>query len=120
MDLIAEPIRRTGRFTRTRPPAKYVSIDAIGFFQGDGPPQAVDVTFSKAVGASAASREWQTTQQVSYNRDGTVTITLTVDDVGELVRWALGFGEDAWISSPRSSVSNARKLLANITRLYQP
>ena len=49
MDLIAEPIKRVGSFTRTRPPAKYLSKDAIASLKGMAQ-QSVEVTFSKRVG----------------------------------------------------------------------
>ena len=118
MDLIERPIRRVGSFTRKLPPAKYLSSDTIGFFKGDGEPQTVDVTFSKGLAASATSREWQKAQTVRQNRDGTVTVSFIVDDVDEVVRWALGFGGDAWVSAPRSAVARARELVDQIRENY--
>jgi predicted DNA-binding transcriptional regulator YafY len=118
MDLIAGPIKRAGTFVRTPAPARYLSTDAIGFFKGDGPLQTIDVTFSKAVASAAASREWQTGQRVRHNDDGTATISLTVDDIGEVVRWALSYGDDAWISGPAAAVSKAKGLVARVQQRY--
>ena len=53
------------------------------------------------------------------NDDGTATISLTVDDVDEVVRWALGFGDEAWISSPSAVVMRAKETLARMRRRYE-
>ena len=118
MDLIDGPIRRKGTFKRATPPAKYLSTDTIGFFKGEGPEQTVDVTFSKALAPSAVSRIWQQAQTVRKNADGTVTIAFVVDDVDEVVRWALGYGDEAWVSAPPAVVARARDLLARVKKRY--
>ena len=118
MDLIERPIRRVGGFTRKAPPAKYLSGDTVGFFKGDGEPNTVDVTFSRALAASATSRKWQEAQTVRKNTDGTITISFIVDDVDEVVRWALGFGDEAWVSAPRAAVARTRELLGLIREHY--
>jgi predicted DNA-binding transcriptional regulator YafY len=119
MDLIVEPIRRCGTFKRAAAPAKYLS-DTVGFFKGDGPEQTVAVTLSAAVAASAISRRWQEAQRVRRNRDGTVTISFVVDDVDEVVRWALGYGDEAWISAPPAAVARARAIVAEMQERYSP
>jgi predicted DNA-binding transcriptional regulator YafY len=118
MDLIDGPIRRSGTFRRQAPPAKYLSTDTVGFFKGDGPEQTVDVTFSKALAPSAISRIWQQAQTVRKNADGTVTIAFVVDDVDEVVRWAFGYGDEAWVSAPPAVVARARDLLARVKKRY--
>ncbi|MEO6835698.1 MAG: WYL domain-containing protein [Candidatus Tumulicola sp.] len=118
MDLISGPIRRKGTFKREAAPAKYLSTDTIGFFKGDGPEQTVDVTFSNVLAPSAISRIWQQAQQVRKNGDGTVTIAFIVDDVDEVVRWALGYGDEAWVSAPPAVVARARALLARVKKRY--
>jgi predicted DNA-binding transcriptional regulator YafY len=118
MDVIAGPIKRAGTFTRTPAPARYLSTDAIGFFKGDGPLQTIDVTFSKAVASAAASREWQSGQRVRRNDDGTVTISLTVDDVDEVVRWALSYGDDAWITGPATAIAKAKGVVGRLSQRY--
>lgn len=119
MDLIDGRIRRVGTFVRKTPPAKYLSNDAIGFFKGDGEPQAVDVAFSKVLASAAASRKWQAAQKIRRNDDGSVTVSVTVDDADEVVRWALSFGDEAWITAPSMVVSRAKGTLARIRRRYR-
>jgi hypothetical protein len=118
MDLIEEPIRRAGSFACKRPPVKYLSKDAVGFFKGDGEPSNVDVTFSKQLGPSAASRKWQEAQSMRQDADGAVTISFVVDDVDEVIRWALGFGGEAWVSAPPGAVARARETVDRISLRY--
>jgi predicted DNA-binding transcriptional regulator YafY len=119
MDLIDGPIVRCGTFARVPPPDKYVSADTIGFFKGDGPATTVEITLSAAVAPSATSRVWQDAQRVRNNRDGTVTMAFSVDDVDEVVRWALGYGDEAWVSAPPSAVARARDVVAKMQRRYR-
>lgn len=118
MDLIQGTIRRIGTFARKAPPAKYISGDTIGFFKGDGQPQTVEATFSKALAASITSRRWQQAQKLRQNHDGTVTISLVVDDVDEVIRWTLGFGDQGWVSAPRTAVDRARNTAGQILACY--
>lgn len=118
MDLIGAPIRRCGTFKRVAPPAKYLSADTIGFFKGDGPERTVEVTLSKTVAPSATSRVWQEAQRVLKNSDGSVTIAFRVDDIDEVVRWAFGYGDEAWVDAPPAAVERARATLANMRRHY--
>jgi predicted DNA-binding transcriptional regulator YafY len=119
MDQIAGPIRRAGTFTRKAPPAKYASTDTIGWFKGDGEKQTVEVTFSKDLAPTAVSRQWQQAQTIRLNGDGTVTVALEVYDVDEVIRWALGFAEEAWITAPAAVVKRAEALLAKIRTRYR-
>lgn len=120
MDLMSQKMRRAGTFERKiTPPPKYLSSDTIGFFKGEGDAQTVDVMLSKELAPSATSRNWQAAQTVRKNRDGTVTVSFTVDDVDEVLRWALSFGDEAWIVAPPAAVSRARELAGRITKRYR-
>jgi predicted DNA-binding transcriptional regulator YafY len=118
MDQIAGPIVRAGTFARKAAPPKYASTDTIGWFKGDGEKQTVEVTFSKELAPAAASRQWQTAQTAVTNADGTVTISLQVYDVDEVIRWSLGFADEAWISAPPSTVRRAEETLKSIRSRY--
>jgi predicted DNA-binding transcriptional regulator YafY len=119
MDQITGPIRRAGTFVRKAPPAKYASTDTIGWFKGDGANQTVEVTFSKDMAPSAVSRRWQQAQTIRQNADATVTLSLDAYDVDEVIRWALGFGDEAWVSGPAAAVARAKELLAKIGDRYR-
>lgn len=118
MDLIEGKIRRVGSFTRKKPPAQYLASDTIGFIKRDGDRDRVEVTLSKEIAASAISRIWQQSQEVQKKRDGSAVITFTVGDVDEVIRWALGYGDLAWISGPPEAVARAREIAAAIERRY--
>jgi hypothetical protein len=47
-----------------------------------------------------------------------VTISLTVDDVDEVIRWALSYGDDAWISAPPAAVAKAKGLVQRVRQRY--
>jgi predicted DNA-binding transcriptional regulator YafY len=120
MDQIAGPIVRAGSFARKAAPPKYASTDTIGWFKGDGEKQTVDVTFSKDIAPTAVSRQWQQAQTIRQNAGDTVTISLEVYDVDEVIRWALGFADEAWISGPPSAQRRAKETIAKIQARYVP
>lgn len=68
--------------------------------------------------AAATSRKWQQAQTVRRNSDGTVTIALVVDDVDEVIRWAMGFGDNAWITGPVKVADRAWELLDRARSRY--
>jgi hypothetical protein len=45
-------------------------------------------------------------------------MSFIVSDIGEVVRWTLGFGADARVIAPPEAVLRARELIAAITMLY--
>jgi predicted DNA-binding transcriptional regulator YafY len=118
LDHIEPPIKRAGSFTPQPIPAKYQSDNVLGFFQGGGE-QQVSVWISPLIAPSATSRVWQNDQQIELHDDGSATMTFTVSDVGEVIRWALGFGTEAKIVAPQSAVRQARALVAGLGKAYE-
>jgi predicted DNA-binding transcriptional regulator YafY len=118
MDLITGKIRRVGSFTRKKPPAQYLASDTIGFIKREGDRDTVEVTLSKEIAASAISRIWQQSQEVQKKRDGSAVITFHVGDVDEVIRWALGYGDQAWVSGPPAAVERAREIVASLQKRY--
>ncbi len=103
--------------TRTLPP-EYASDDVIGFIKGTGKRVDVTVELSPRVAATATARRWQSEQRIERLDDGRARMSFIVSDIGEVVRWTLGFGADARIIAPPEAVLRARELLAAITMLY--
>jgi predicted DNA-binding transcriptional regulator YafY len=91
--------------------------DAIGIFDRETP-TAVTVEFSPTVAASATCRRWQEHQHVVDLPGGGARITLQVGDLGEAVRWALGFGPEARVVAPPSAVALARAMLDRLHDAY--
>jgi len=117
IDEIVEPVSRCGTFTPRIPPAEYSSKDAIGWIK-TGEKHRVEVTVSARFAQTATSRRWQTDQEVVEHADGTATLSFSVGDVDEAIRWALGYGDEAWISAPPSAVARAKELVAAIAERY--
>jgi predicted DNA-binding transcriptional regulator YafY len=118
LDAIEPPIKRAGSFTPQPIPARYQRDDTLGFFQGRDE-QRVSVWISPAIAPSATSRVWQAQQEVELHDDGSATMTFTVSDAGEIVRWALGFGAEAKIIAPPSAVEQARAIAQSIAESYK-
>ncbi len=117
LDEIVEPIARCGTFTPKPPPAEYSSKDAIGWIK-TGEKHGVEITVSARFAQTAISRRWQTDQHVVMHADGTATLRFSVGDVDEAIRWALGYGDEAWVSAPPSAVERARALVVAIATRY--
>jgi predicted DNA-binding transcriptional regulator YafY len=117
LDAIEPPIKRAGSFTPQPIPERYQREDTLGFFQGIGE-ERVSVWISSAIAPSATSRVWQQQQTIEMHDDGSATMTFTVSDAGEIIRWAFGFGDEAKIVAPPSAVEKARTVAQKILARY--
>ncbi len=99
-------------------PEQYASDDVIGFIKGGD--KAIDVTveLSANVARSATARGWQAGQRIEKLSDGRARMTFVVSDLGEVVRWTLGFGADARIIAPPEAVALARNTVGQIAKAY--
>ena len=118
LDKIAGTITRAGSFSPQPVPQSYTSGNVIGFMKGNGE-HRVSVWLSASIAASAASREWQPEQEVHMHDDGSATITFTVSEIDEVVRWALGFGAEARVCAPEHAVALAGETIARIAGSYE-
>jgi predicted DNA-binding transcriptional regulator YafY len=119
LDQIATPIARIGTFTPRAVPDEYRGEDAIGWIHGTKM-QDVSVWLSPQLAPSATSRTWQRAQRVETHSDGSATLTFTVSDPDEVIRWSLGFGVQARIVAPQSAVERAREIARAIADAYGP
>lgn len=105
--MVTQP-QRAGTIQHVRSiPAQYESCDTIGFMKTHAPPVAVTVRLSARVAASATSRKWQDAQRVQNLSDGSAEITFDVGDIDEVVRWAMGYGDEAVVLSPPEAAIRA-------------
>jgi len=118
LDQIETPIARVGTFTPGSIPEQYRRDDALGWIQGPKM-QEVSVWLSPQLASSATSRLWQRAQHVAAHADGSATMTFTVSDPDEVVRWSLGFGAQARIVAPHSTVDRAREMAQAIAQAYK-
>jgi len=114
----SQPVKAgTCTTTRTLPP-EYSSDDVIGFIKGTGTRFGVTVELSPRVAATATARRWQSEQRMEKLDDGRARMSFVVSDIGEVVRWTLGFGADARIIAPPEAVEHARAVMDAIALLY--
>ena len=118
LDRIAGTPTRARSFTPRPIPPPYTAGDAIGMLQRGATPVEVTVRLSPTVAVSATSRCWQQTQRVERRRDGSVDITLTVNDIEEVVRWSLGFGPEARVIAPPRAVALAARCIDQLRSAY--
>ena len=118
LDRMEGTIARIGTFTPKAAPQEMVTPDAIGWMSG-GKRTHVSVWISPTVAPSAASRQWQRGQRIKADTDGSVVITLSTNDVDEVIRWALGFGQEARVIAPAAAVERARALTREIAGAYR-
>lgn len=90
----------------------------IGFIKGTGKRVDVTVELSPRVAATATARRWQSEQRIERLDDGRARMSFLVSDIGEVVRWTLGFGADARVIAPPEAVLRAREVIDAITMLY--
>ncbi|HEY8315208.1 MAG TPA: WYL domain-containing protein [Candidatus Baltobacteraceae bacterium] len=117
LDGIGASIARSGTFIAREVPAEYRAPDALGWIHGKSA-QSVTVDLSPAIAPSATSRLWQRDQRVERSEGGVTTITFSVSDVNEVVRWTLGFGSDARVVAPPEAVECAKVMLTAIAAQY--
>jgi predicted DNA-binding transcriptional regulator YafY len=108
LDAIGGPFRRAGTFTARAVPGRFLEERAVGWIQGAG---AIDVTIrvSPVIAATVTARQWQRTQRVVPRPDGSADVTISVEDIGEAVRWALSFGSEAVVVAPPEAVVAAHE-----------
>ncbi len=119
LDSILTVPKRVGTLQKIREiPAMYDSLDAVGFYRSASSTAEVTVELSPAVAQSVIGREWQAGQVVKKLTKGRAQITFQVTSVQEVVRWALGLGNEARVVAPESAVAVARTMVSEISRAY--
>ncbi len=89
----------------------------FGIFKGDKE-YRVKIRFNKECAPYVMEREWHSTQETRENKDGSVTLTLTVNHLYEIKRWILSWGSGAKVLTPKKLAENIRKELSNTLKQY--
>jgi predicted DNA-binding transcriptional regulator YafY len=113
LDRIQGPIARSGTFTRRPVPHNYRGEDSLGLFKS-APPVEIAIAISPEIARSVLARRWQRHQRVIEHPGAWPVVTFDVCDLGEAVRWAFGFGENARVVSPPQAVDLARRLALQV------
>lgn len=83
-----------------------------------GPPVDVRVRFSSRVARAAIAARLVERTEVSRHADGSVDIVFHVDDADELLRWVLGWGDEAEVMGPGKLRTRIGALASSISRKY--
>jgi len=117
LDRIAGPLQFAATFTRRPIPSPYRGEDAVGLFK-TGAAQTVTIELSAKIADAVIARKWQRAQQAERHSDGRAMIAFEVYDLGEAVRWALGYGAEARIVAPPEAVAHAREAVRFLAGRY--
>jgi len=61
----------------------------------------IELRFRPKVAKNVAEVQWHSTQKVSHNGDGSVTVEFRVDGLGEIIWWILGYGDQVQVIAPK-------------------
>jgi proteasome accessory factor B len=61
----------------------------------------IRLRFLPKVAHNVAEVQWHSTQKVSWNEDGSVTLEFRVDGINEISWWVLGYGDQVQVLSPK-------------------
>jgi predicted DNA-binding transcriptional regulator YafY len=78
----------------------------------------VKIRFSGTAGRIVAERIWHPSQQLTEKKDGSVVLTMTVADLGEVGRWILTWGAEAKVLAPKGLVAIVQESASEVAGLY--
>ncbi|MDP9023828.1 MAG: WYL domain-containing protein [Candidatus Eremiobacteraeota bacterium] len=78
----------------------------------------VKVRFASRVAKAAVAARAVAERAIVHLSDGSVEISYRVSDAGELVRWVLGWGDQAEVVGPAEVRERARDLIGDLSRKY--
>jgi predicted DNA-binding transcriptional regulator YafY len=90
--------------------------ESFGVMHGDR--VTVVVRFDKEVAGYIKEKVWHPSQKIKANRDGSITVTLTVSGTAEVKHWAMSYGRHAQIIKPDSLRDEVKKELAQALKNY--
>jgi len=73
----------------------------------------IDIRFAPKVAKNVAEVQWHSTQEIKWNKDGSVNLAFRVDGLSEIVWWILGYGDQVEVLKPAA----LRKMIAEKARL---
>ncbi len=83
-----------------------------------GKSKKVTVRFQKMVAHNVAEVRWHKTQQVHWNKDGTMDFSVQVDGLNEISWWILGYGDQAEVLKPAKLRQLIAQRIAGMMQTY--
>ncbi len=84
----------------------------------EGRQYQVKLKFSPMVAANVAEVNWHRTQQVDFEPDGSAIFTATVDGLGEISWWILGYGDQVEVLQPPPLRQRLREMAKTLVAKY--
>jgi proteasome accessory factor B len=78
----------------------------------------VELIFSRKVARNVAEVNWHRTQQCEFLEDGSLRFMVTVDGLGEISWWILGYGDQVRVVKPAKLVQMVKSTAKNIVQIY--
>lgn len=91
---------------------------SFGAFVGKGDHRVV-VRFSPQVADRVKERVWHRSQAERECRDGSLELTLRVDNLDEVERWVLGWGAHVKVIAPGELIERVRVAADGVRKLYR-
>lgn len=77
----------------------------------------IKLRFLPKVANNVSEVNWHSTQKVTRNEDGTVTMEFRVDGLGEITWWILGYGDQVEVLAPKALRTIIAKTAKNMIKL---
>jgi proteasome accessory factor B len=92
--------------------------DAWNLIREPGKRRDVVVRFQPKVATNVAEVQWHKTQRIVHHDDGTIDFHVTVDGLGEIVWWILGYGDQAEVLKPPELRDEIQRRIESMRRTY--
>lgn len=69
----------------------------------------VKIKFSAYQARWIKEKKWHTSQELKENRDGSLILSMTINNFEEIKRWILQYGKEAEVISPKSLREEMKK-----------
>jgi proteasome accessory factor B len=89
----------------------------------EGREYRVRLHFSPKVAGNVAEVLWHETQEVAFNDDGSCEFRATVDGLGEILWWILGYGDEVRVVEPaalRKRIASRARAMADLYEDEEP
>ena len=111
-------VKLTGKQIERPPDFRIADYLDAGFrkMRGTGPARLVRLRFAPAIARYVREREWHKTQELQEEADGSLLLTLRVNHLLEVKRWALSLAGDCEVLEPPDL---REEIVAEIARMAQ-
>jgi len=85
----------------------------------EGKTHQVKLRFAPMVAGNVAEVLWHKNQKITWHDDGSITLEVKVDGLGEISWWLLGYGDQVEVLQPAALRQRVKKIAEKMTKIYQ-